>query len=368
MVEHHLLNRRLIGSAIILLSGIFSLNIHAQSNSEKAIGVFVTDVQQGQFADTVEALGTLQARDNVALAATVTELITEIHFSDGQRVAKGDLLVKMDDSEQQAMLAEEKARLIEAQQNVERLKPLANRGAASKAALDQNQALLAAAEARIKAIEARIKQRAVVAPFSGVVGLRNISVGSLAQPGTVVTTIDDDSVMKLDFSVPELFVGQIKIGNEISATADAYKDTVYQGRIASIDSRIDPVTRSITVRALLDNAESSLKPGMLMRVSLSKNPRQALVLQEEAVFAEGRKKFVYAVAESDKGLIAQKREVSLGQRREGEAEIIGGLKAGERVVVHGIQRLRDGRLISILAKEQDNETLKELLKSKVASK
>src|SRR5690606_30901560 len=150
-------------------------------------------------------LGTLQANESVELSATVTERVTAIHFDSGQRVNKGTLLLEMDAAEEKALLAEQQSVLEEAKRQVERLKPLMERGAASQSAMDQAKLDLQTAKSRIAAIESRIQERRIVAPFDGKLGLRNISIGTLAQPGTLISTIDDDSIMKLDFSIPEIF-------------------------------------------------------------------------------------------------------------------------------------------------------------------
>ncbi len=159
--------------------------------------VFVSVVERIPFSDEIEALGTLQAKENVALTSTVTELVTQVNFEDGQRVAKGDILVEMDAAEELAILAEERSRMKEAERQVNRLEPLVQRNAASRSALDSQRLELQTAQARMNAIDQRILQRKIVAPFDGVVGLRNISVGALSQPGTLITTIDHDDTMKL---------------------------------------------------------------------------------------------------------------------------------------------------------------------------
>ncbi len=222
--------------------------------------------------------------------------------------------------------------------------------AASKAALDTQQREVETARARIQAIESRIAQRRVRAPFDGVVGLRNISIGALAQPGTVITTLDDVRVMKLDFSVPARHLQALHPGLPIAADTRAFPERTFSGEVTSIDSRVDPVTRSIAVRALLDNSDGALKPGLLMRVQLRINPRQALVIPEEALLTEADRHHVYVVLEDAGGaLTVAKRAVRLGARRRGEAEIIDGLNAGDRLVTEGVQRLRPGAQVRLVS-------------------
>ncbi|RBP51645.1 efflux RND transporter periplasmic adaptor subunit [Arenicella xantha] len=347
-------------ASLLCLFGVSSFAV-AQQGPSGPTGVFVAPVTLTDFSDDIEALGTLKSVQNVTLASTVTELVTAVHFTDGQRVKQGDVLVEMDASEELAQLAEEQALADEARRQVARFEPLTGRGAASEVALDESRRLLKTAEARIQGVEARIAQRKVIAPFDGVVGLRNISVGALAQPGRMITTIDDDSVMQLDFSVPEVFLRTLVPGLQVNATASAFPGVSYDGELSSVNSRVDPVTRSITARALINNADRTLKPGLLMRVVLRNNPRKALVIQEEAIIHEGKQAFVIVATPDGQGHKAARTEVSLGVRRKGEIEVLAGLNDKDLVVVHGTMMARDGAPLKVQAIERNDETLQQLL-------
>ena len=204
--------------------------------------------------DRLEALGTLRARESVVLTASVTETVTRIHFDDGDRVNAGQVLVKMTS-------AEEHAQLEEAKSQYERIKPLAAEGTAAKSLLDERQREWETARARYAAIISRLDDRLIRAPFAGVVGLRNISVGALVGPGDVITTLDDLSEMKLDFSVPTTFLQTLRPDLAIIASTHAYPERRFEGIVKSIDSRIDPITRTVMVRAVLSNPDAVLKPG-----------------------------------------------------------------------------------------------------------
>lgn len=329
-----------------------------------ATPVIVVEVEMKDFADEIEALGTLKSRESVDLASAVTEIVTVVNFEDNQRVKKGDILLEMDSSEEKAELAEQESSRVEAQRQVNRLSPLVKKGAASASILDENRRDLQGAQARIRAIQSRINQRIVKAPFDGVVGLRNISVGALAQPNSIITTIDDDSVMKLDFSVPEIFLAALKKGVVIEAETEAYPDKVFKGEIANVDSRIDPITRSIEARAIIPNDEKLLKPGLLMQVELQKNPRKVLLIPEEAITSVAKETFVFVVTEKDGKTTAEKREVKIGARQFGEAEIIDGLKEGEQIVTQGTLRVKEGAPLKIIAEDKGNESLEDLMNSK----
>lgn len=336
----------------LLFCLVISVALSAQAAPQKTTPVKVAEVSYVSFVDEIEALGTLRANESVELTSTVTENITAIHFYDNQRVQKDMLLVEMNADEELAELAEQTSLVAEAERQVQRLEPLADKGAASQAELDQRRREANTARARALATKARLSLREIRAPFDGVVGLRNISVGALAQPGTILTTIDDDHVMKLDFSVPSVFLPALKPGLEIKAKSRAFPERMFKGKISSVDSRVDPSTRSILVRALIENEARHLKPGLLMRVVLQKNPRQALVVPEAALIPNGEQFFVFLLDKRDEMVTVKRQEVQIGTRRKGEVEIISGLEAGQEVVIHGIQRVRPGQPVEVTISEE----------------
>ncbi|MEM0910197.1 MAG: efflux RND transporter periplasmic adaptor subunit [Pseudomonadota bacterium] len=351
------------GAALLLLS---SLNF---SLAQQAPSVFVAKVQMAEFVDEIEALGTLQSNENVELFSTVTERIVDINFNDNQRVKKGDVLVRMDTAQENAELVEEQFRRDEAERQVKRLRRLVATNVASEALLDEQEREFNASNARIRAIQSRIDERTIVAPFDGVVGLRNISVGALVgptSPNAIITTIDDISVMKLDFSIPEVFLNSISQGLIIEASSRSYPDTVFSGTITSIDSRIDPITRAVSARAIIPNDDGILKAGMLMRIRLFKSPRMAIVVPEESIITAGRQKSVMLVnrTDADKGVV-ERKSVNIGARRQGEVEIVSGIDAGDLVLSHGAIKVQPGAEVHIKAIEKGNQILRDLLTQNV---
>ena len=342
---------------LALLAATASPAFAQQRGGTGPIQVFVTTAAERSIADKVEALGTLRANETVTLSSNVTDRVSAIRFEDGQRVAAGDVLVEMANAEETAALKEAQATVSEASRQVNRLRPLVDQGAASRSALDTQNRNLATARAQLDAVKSRLSDRIIAAPFEGVVGLRNISVGALLQPGSVITTLDDDKVMKLDFSVPAIFLSVLREGLPIEARTRAYPERVFKGEVASIASQIDPVTRAITVRALIPNDEKILKPGLLMTVTLSKNERTALAIPELSLVVESDKHFVYLV----NGETVEKRQVTIGAREPGFAEITSGLSPGDVIVTDGVAKLTDGAAISVRAHRQGDESLKELL-------
>ena len=327
----------------------------------ETLQVIVSQVREIRLADRIEALGTLRANESARLTATTTDTIAEIRFEDGQRVSEGDVLVVLNHHEQLAERAETRAAAEEARRQHERVKDLAKRGTASASLLDQRRREYDTALARVQAAEARVRDRLIVAPFDGVVGLRNLSVGSLLSPDTVVTNLHDDSVMKLDFTVPELFVASVAPGLTIEAQSRAFPEEVFRGEVVSVSNEIDPVTRAFRVRALIPNPERRLRSGMLLTLALASGERDAHVVPEEALLTRGREHSVFVVLGAGDALHAERRIVQIGTRVPGVVEILAGLEAGERVVTHGAFRLNDGDEVRIKAVDDGSVPLAELL-------
>ncbi len=353
--------RRLV--RLLLVTLIFLSVADVANTAPPPTGVIVAEARLERFVDSVEALGTLRANESVALTVSVTETVTAIHFEDGDRVQAGKVLVEMTSREEHALLEEARATVVEAKQQYQRIKSLVAQDTAAKSLLDERRREWLTAQARLTAIESRLADRLVHAPFSGVVGLRNISVGALVEPGDVITTLDDISVMKLDFSVPSTYLGTLEPGLAIVARTRAYANREFRGEVKGIDSRVDPVTRSIVVRALLPNENGELKPGMLMQIELLANPREGLVIPEESLMPQGEKQYVLVVNESD-GNKVMRREVRLGGRRPGEVEVLKGLAPGDKVITDGTIKVRPGQQVAIRAVHDGTRSLRELLDAK----
>ncbi|NCA71743.1 MAG: efflux RND transporter periplasmic adaptor subunit [Sphingobacteriia bacterium] len=338
------------GSTILLLfASLLMGGMSTAAAQAAAVAVVVAEPRLMSLTERVEALGTLKANESVDITANVTETISAIHFDDGQRVREGDILVELTSVEQHAELEEAQVRHDEAARQYERVKALVAQRAASESLLDERKRDLDAARAVLVAIESRLSDRLIKAPFDGVLGLRNVSRGALVSPGVTITTLDDDSVMKLDFTVPSLYLGALRPGLAIEARSPAHGDQVFSGEVRMIASRVDPVTRAVEVRALLPNPERALKPGLLMRVELLARPRDGLVIPEAAVMQQGRDHFVLVVVEGETGLSSERRQIQIGTRQPGLVEVREGLSSGERVVVHGHGKIRPGQPIRILA-------------------
>ncbi len=332
----------------------------AGAEEKPAPQVILAEVKPVEFIDRIEALGNLKANESVQLTVNVTETVTAIHFDDGQRVEKGQTLVEMTSREEHALLEEARANLDEALRQFSRVKQLESQGIEAQSLLDQRRREVDTARARLAAIESRLADRLVKAPFSGVLGLRNTSVGALVEPGDPITTLDDDSVMKLEFAVPSVYLGSLRTGLPIVARTRAYSERVFNGEVKVVDSRVDPVNRSVLVRAVIANPERILKPGMLMTVEVLSNRRQALVIPESALMSKGGDHFVMRLAGEPP--VVEKLRIRIGSRRVGEVEVLEGLSAGDRVITHGMEKVKVGGAVAIKGIEGEGKPMSELLR------
>jgi membrane fusion protein (multidrug efflux system) len=312
--------------------------------SGPVIAVVATPVRLENLALEVEALGTAKASESVDVTAKVSNMVTAIRFTEGQKVPKGEVLVELDGEQARADLAVANAALTESASQLKRSRELYSTKVLSDQQIEQIEATHTANQARVASARSRLSDTVIRAPFSGRVGLRRVSVGSLVAPGTVITTLDDTSSIKLDFTVPERVVAAMRAGLEIEATSVAYPGQTFSGRVASVDSRVDPSTRSVIVRAIVPNEQGLLKPGMFMNVRLSRGATDVLVVPEEALVPEQGDVFVYVVQDGK----ASKRKIQAGQRTIGSVQVTDGLQAGEMIVTEGTQKLRDGASVTLV--------------------
>jgi membrane fusion protein (multidrug efflux system) len=317
----------------------------ARTRSAAPVPVVTAEVVREPFTETLSALGTAKANESVLINPTVEERVVGIYFDDGDTVRKGQVLVKLDDSEAQFLLSEAKATLQEQKKQYARMQRLIKTNATSQSQLDEEQGLLEIAEARVAHLQARLQDYTIRAPFSGVLGIRQISAGAVVDSDTIITTLDDTDTIKLDFTVPETFLGVLSTGMEVAAHSPAYPESNFNGTVTALSSRVDPETRTVIVRAGIPNTERLLKPGMLLTVDLVKDRSRALIIPEEAVILEKDRSFVLVVtAEST----VAKTEIITGRRSPGKVEVTGGLEAGQQVIVQGITRVRPGAAVNVV--------------------
>jgi membrane fusion protein (multidrug efflux system) len=308
------------------------------------IPVVVAPARIEHLALEVEALGTARANESVDVTAKVSNLVTAIRFVEGQQVRKGSVLVELDGAQARADLSVAEAALTESTSQLKRSRELYTTKVLSDQQIEQIEATFAANQARVASARARLGDTVIRAPFDGRVGLRRVSVGSFVAPGAVITTLDDSSQIKLDFTVPEAAVAAMKPGLTLEATSVAFPGRTFAGKVASVDSRVDPGTRSVVVRAIVPNSDGLLKPGMFMNVRVARGAADLLVVPEETLVPEQGDVFVYVVQDGK----ASKRRIQTGQRRVGSVQVTEGLQSGELVVTEGTQKLRDGASVAVV--------------------
>jgi membrane fusion protein (multidrug efflux system) len=308
------------------------------------VGVVTEPVRLQPLVDEVQALGTARANESVEIRPRIASLVTRILFEEGQLVEEGELLLELENSEIVAGLALAEAELSESRSLYDRSKNLESTQAISASNLEELLAQVKVDEASVQAARARLDLTRIHAPFSGRVGLRRVSPGSFVNTDSVITTLDDVGRIKLDFSIPETFLNVVSTGMKIVARSIVFPDRDFEGTVMSIDTRLDPVSRAVQVRAIVPNDDAFLKPGMFMTVDLQRDLGEVLLAPEQAIVPEGSQQFVFVVNDG----VVEKRGVTLGRRIPGYVVISEGLNEGEAIITEGTQKVRDGSDVEIV--------------------
>ena len=296
-------------------------------------------VEVVRLPQSITAVGSLRSDESVTLRPEVAGRIAAINFQEGQPVTKGRTLVRLDAAINQAELQQARANHTLAKSKFDRAVDLSKSNFISGQARDEAENNLKVAEASLQLVEARLAKTEIVAPFSGIIGLRSVSVGDYVKEGADLVNLESIDPLKVDFRVPEVYMRQVTSGQPLEITLDAYPNKTFDGRVLAVNPLLDAAGRSVVIRAQVKNQDASLRPGMFARVKLiTKNVAEALVVPEQALVPQGSEQFVFKVVDNR----AVRAKVDVGQRRDGKAEILAGVAAGEVVVTAGQQRLRDG--------------------------
>ena len=323
-----------------------------QAGGPPAIPVKIAPVKIGTVSEEITTIGTLRAEESVVIRSEIAGRVLSIHFTEGQQVSQGDKLITLDPAEYQAQREESTVAVQLNQLNFERLKDLYNKQLSSRQAYDEAQAKLEESRARQALDQVRLDKTVILAPFDGVLGLRQISPGAYIQPGQDLVTLAKTDSVKLDFRVPERFLPQIHLGQPVKITVDAYPNQTFTGKVYASEVSVDEETRTLPLRANLPNISGELKPGMFARVALVlEERRHALLIPEQALVPQGKENLVFKLVEGK----ALSTQVKLGQRREGEVEILAGLSTKDQVVTDGQIKLRDGMTVTILSNTPPTE-------------
>ena len=317
----------------------------AAKGAGKGVPVKVGTVRTGTISEEASAVGSLLANESVMIRPEREGRISEIHFTEGQVVRKGERLVSLDSSEIQAQLAAVTSELTLNRSRMKRAEELHEKKFISAQALDDAREAMNQSAARQAEVKARLEKSAVIAPFEGIAGLRQVSPGAYVKAGQDVARLEGIGTLKLDFRLPELYLGRIKTRQEVLVRVDAFAGETFHGEIYAIEPSVDEQTRTVLLRARVPNPGVRLKPGMFARVVLVLETREnAVIVPEQALVPQGKDRFVYRLADGK----AQMAKVEIGLRRPGEVEVRQGLTAGDTIVLDGQLRLRDGVPVTVL--------------------
>jgi membrane fusion protein (multidrug efflux system) len=289
----------------------------------------------------IEAVGTARANESAGITTKVSSTVSAIRFSEGELVRRGAVLIELESLAQQAAVREAQASLTQTEAQLARGRHLLQQQILSSSQLELLEASVLGDRARLDAARARLADTVIRAGFDGRVGFRNVSVGSLVAPGDLITTLDDVSRIKLEFTVAEGSLFLLQSGLTISATTPGLPGRGFTGKVTALDPRVDVETRSIRIHAEIPNSDGALRPGMFMTVNLHTASYPAILIPEEAIIPEQGNSFVLVVVNG----VVERRKVKTGRRRPGEVEIVSGLVAHERVVTRGVQNVRAGTLV-----------------------
>jgi membrane fusion protein (multidrug efflux system) len=308
------------------------------------VAVEAVKVATAAMPQTITAVGSLRSDESITVRPEVAGRISAIQFHEGERVAKGATLIKLDPSINAADVQQARANLKLAQSKFDRAVDLAKSNFISGQAKDEAENNLRVAEAVLQLAEAKLAKTEIKAPFSGIIGLRVVSIGDYVKEGSDVVNLESIDPLKVDFRVPEIYLKQVQVGQSLEVALDALPGRSYEGKVFAINPLVDAAGRSIVIRAIVRNADTALRPGMFARVRLiTKEERDALVVPEQALVPQGEDQYVYRVVDGK----AVRTRVDVGQRRDARVEIVKGLAAGDTVVTAGQLKLRDGAPVSI---------------------
>ncbi len=341
--------KRWAAGVLALVSWVAVAQPRGAGGPSGPVAVEVAAVKAEAAVLTAQAVGSLRAAQTTMLRPEVAGRIVKLAVTDGQRVARGALLVQLDDAVQQAQLQQALALSSTADSNVRRQQELLAQSFVSASAVEQAQSAAAVAQASVALARAQLARLQVRAPFSGVAGIRLVSLGDYVKEGADLVSLEDPAKLWADFRLPEQFAGQLRVGQAVKITVDALPGTTLPGVVEALDAQADANGRSLLVRARLSQQVANLRSGLFVRVALELGRREAaLWVPEEALVPQGGKLFVFKVSNGE----ATRVPVKVGARKPGWAELLEGVSPGDQVVSAGQQRLR-GEKVAVKAVDID---------------
>ena len=340
-----------IGVVVVALAvaSYFGIQMNANNPAPKAAGgvvvVEATEVQPADIQDVITAIGTLRSAESVVMKSEISGRIAAVSFSDGSRVAKGDTLITFDASIQEAQVNQAKAERDLAAAKLKRTQDLFDKKFLSAAALDDARASEQIAQAKLALAQATLGKMSLRAPFSGVIGIRQVSVGDYIKEGADLVNLEDTSSMKVDFRVPEQASGRLRVGQIVGLQSDAFVGQSFPAKVTAVDSAVDPLGRSLLMRAELRDVSQRLKPGMFMRVTLVLETRKnALTIPEESVVTQQGRLLVFKVVDGKAVSTPVVTGLRVTNKDKAVVEVVKGLAAGDVVVTAGQIKIRGNNL------------------------
>ncbi len=299
---------------------------------------------QGRVTDRFEAVGTIEAGEEITVVAEIDGVVTSLPFREGAPIAKGGVIAQLDDVQLRAEVSRTEALRDRSQSMHDRVKSIVDQGAGAPQDLDDAASALKVAEANLALARARLTKTRIVAPWDGIAGSRRVSPGAFLRPGDPITTLAAIGELRVTLSAPERYLSSLKRGAAVTVTTTAYPDTAFEGTIDVIEPVLDAATRSARIVARVANPGGLFRPGMSANVSAVLSAREnAMTVPSEAIFVEGDQPFVYVV-KADSSVA--RAPLSLGTRLAGAVEVLSGLEPGARVVRAGHQKLYDGAKVA----------------------
>jgi membrane fusion protein (multidrug efflux system) len=313
--------------------------------AQQPVLVEVSPLVARTVVDGVSAVGTLVSNESVVLHPEVAGRVSAVRFRDGSAVSRGEILIELDAAVQQAELQQARAGLTLAESNARRIEDLFARKFVSGSALDEARSKLEVAKASVALAQAHLRRTQIRAPFDGIVGIRKVSVGDYVKDSDALINLEDIATLKLDFRLPEIYLSRLSPGQALEVSSDVAPGETYPAVIDAIDPQVDAEGRAVLLRARLSNDHGRLRPGVFARVRVLFDERESVLLVPETALipASGQTQSLYRVV----GDRAQRVEVQTGMRRASEVEVIGGLSPGDKIVVAGQLKLRDGALVTV---------------------
>jgi membrane fusion protein, multidrug efflux system len=322
-----------------------ALKVTPGSSARSTVAVESAAARAASARTDIRGVGSLRSDESVQIASEIAGRVASFNFKEGEAVEAGDVLVKLDDALAQAELADASARFDLANANMDRAKQLSRTGNVTEKAIDEATAAFEIARSALELQRVRLAKHTIAAPFSGDVGIRNVSPGAYVAIGTPMVNLEKIDVLKVDFKLPELVLSSIAVGQAISVSVDAIPGRTFDGEIYAIDPQVDVNGRALRLRARIQNPDRVLRPGLFARITVQGQvSREVVMVPESAIVPRSGENFVFRI----EGGRAVEAKVKLGERKGAEVEVLEGLAAGADVVTAGQLKLRDGLQVEVI--------------------